>query len=68
MSDSPFPVTRTVMTYLPGTAAEFAKTMYFLVSTVSVVMTDVTLTLTSLGTPMTAESALFVVPRIVPID
>ena len=42
--------------------------MYFLVNTLSVVATDVTLTLTSLGTPMTDESAVRVAPRIVPTD
>ena len=68
MSDSPLPVTRTVRKYLPGTAAVLAKTMYFLVNTLSVVTTDVTLTLTLLGTSITAESAVRVAPRIVPID
>jgi len=68
ISDAPLPVTRTVRTYFPGTAAELANTMYFLVNTLSVVATDVTRTLTSLGIPMTDESAVRVAPRIVPTD
>ena len=38
-------------------AAVLANTMYFLVNTLSVVATDVTLTVTLVGTSMTAESA-----------
>ncbi|MBW8838875.1 MAG: hypothetical protein JF602_03315 [Gemmatimonadetes bacterium] len=42
--------------------------MYFLVNTLSVVAIELTLTVTLLGAPVTAESAVFVAPRIVPID
>jgi len=42
--------------------------MYFFVTTLSVVATEVTLTLTLPGAPRTAESTLPVAPRIVPID
>jgi hypothetical protein len=42
--------------------------MYFLVNTVSVVAIELTLTVTLLGAPVTADRAVFVAPRIVPID
>ena len=45
-----------------------ANTMYFLVNTVSVVAIELTLTVTLFGAPMTAERAVVVAPRIVPID
>ena len=45
-----------------------ANTMYFLVKTLSVVAMEETLTVTLLGTSRTAESAVLVAPRIVPMD
>jgi hypothetical protein len=42
--------------------------MYFLVNTLSVVAMELTLTVTLLGAPVTAERAVVVAPRIVPID
>ena len=45
-----------------------ANTMYFFVNTLSVVAIELTLTVTLFGAPVTAESAVFVAPRIVPID